>query len=145
MTFRSAEGGAWVARACSQRRRCGAWTGGWFQHWCGWLSLGEALQIQWQPAKTEVAGDGGRRQTVTDGGGTVAKSDDFLNSDSGQLWIVFYGSGQLQTVINSGGWRRIAADGGNKCWWTDQTETRAGSTRSDTKLRLKQTKICLRA
>jgi len=47
MTFRSAEGGAWVARACSQRRRCGAWTGGWFQHWCGWLSLGEALQIQW--------------------------------------------------------------------------------------------------
>ena len=104
VTFRSAEGGAWVARACSQRRktrrvdgrlvpallgvavarrgapdpvvagenwggrrrrtcsqqrRSAAWTGGWFRHRWGWLSLREALQIQWSPAKTEVAGDSG--------------------------------------------------------------------------------------
>jgi len=57
---------------------------------------------------------------------------------------VFYGSEQLQTVINSDGWQ-WTMDDGNKCRWTDQTKTRAGSTRSDTKLRLKQTKICLRA
>ena len=63
--------------------RGGASTGGWFRHRWGWLSLGEALQIQWSPAKTEVAGDGGRRRTVADCGGTVADSDGFVNSDSG--------------------------------------------------------------
>jgi len=25
VTFRSTKGGAWAARACSQRRRCGTW------------------------------------------------------------------------------------------------------------------------
>ena len=49
-------------------RRWGAWMGGWFRHRWGWLLLGEALQIQWSPAKTEVAGDGGRRRTMADGG-----------------------------------------------------------------------------
>ena len=62
--------------------RGGAWTGGWFRHRWGWLSLGEALQIWWSPAKTEVARDDGRRRTVADGE-TVADSDDFVNSDSG--------------------------------------------------------------
>jgi len=90
VTFRSAEGSAWAARECSQRRktrrvaaRGGTWTGGWFRHWWGWLSLGEALQIQWSPAKTEVAGDGGQRRTVANGGGIVADSDGFVKSDSG--------------------------------------------------------------
>jgi len=57
---------------------------------------------------------------------------------------VFNGSGQLQTVTNSGGWRQTTAHG-ESVGGHDQTETRAGSTRSDTKLRLKQKKICLRA
>ena len=33
------------------------------------------------PAKIEVAGDGGRRRTVADGGGTVVDSDGFVHSD----------------------------------------------------------------
>jgi len=82
VTFRSAKGGAWAARACLQWRRSGAWTGGWFRHRWGWLSLGEALQIQWSLARTKVAGDGGWQRTVADGGGTVADNDDFVNSDN---------------------------------------------------------------
>jgi len=56
--------------------------------------------------------------------------------------MVFNSSGQLQTVTNSGYWRQTTATifGGQ-----DQTETKAELTRSDTKLRLKQKKICLRA
>jgi len=49
----------------------GAWMGFWFQHRRGWLSLGEALQIQWFPAKTKVAEDGSRLRTVTNGGENV--------------------------------------------------------------------------
>jgi len=56
--------------------RGGAWTGGWFRHRWGWLSLEEAFQIRWSSAKTKVAGEGSRRRTVAD-------SDGFVNSDGG--------------------------------------------------------------
>jgi len=51
------------------------------RQWCfgslgptpGWLLLGEMLQIQWSPTKTEVA-DGRQQLTVADDGELAEKS-----------------------------------------------------------------------